>query len=58
MSAPMCRLRSRLHPLPDDIQANSPEIKLYKFTGVDDKVVLVDPTEMRVIAVIGLKPNQ
>jgi hypothetical protein len=44
--------------LPDDIQANSPEIKLYKFTGVDDKVVLVDPTEMRVIAVIGLKPNQ
>jgi hypothetical protein len=27
-------------------------------TGVDDEVVLVDPTEMRVIAVIGLKPNQ
>ena len=26
--------------------------------GVDDEVVLVDPTEMRVIAVIGLKPNQ
>ena len=47
-----------LYPLPDDIQANSPEIKLYKFTGVDDKVVLVAPTEMRVIAVIGLKPNQ
>jgi Protein of unknown function (DUF1236) len=47
-----------LYPLPDDIQANSPEIKLYKFTGVDDEVVLVDPTEMRVIAVIGLKPNQ
>ena len=47
-----------LYPLPDDIQANSPEIKPYEFTGVDDEVVLVDPTQMRVIAVIGLKPNQ
>jgi hypothetical protein len=47
-----------LYPLPDDIQANSPEIKLYKFTGVDDEVVLVDPMQMRVIAVIGMKPNQ
>jgi hypothetical protein len=47
-----------LYPLPDDIRANSPETKFYKFTGVDDEVVLVDPTEMRVIAVIGLKPNQ
>jgi hypothetical protein len=37
-----------LYPLPDDIQANSPEIKRYKFTGADDEVVLVDPTEMRV----------
>ena len=46
-----------LYPLPDDIQVNSPET-IYKFTGVDDEVVLVDPTEMRVIAVIGLKPNQ
>ena len=47
-----------LYPLPDDIQANSPEIKFYKFTGVDDEVVLVDPTKMRVIAVIGPKPKQ
>ena len=47
-----------LYPLPDDIQANSPETKFYKFTGVDDEVVLVDPTKMRVIAVIGPKPNQ
>jgi Protein of unknown function (DUF1236) len=47
-----------LYPLPDDIQANSPETKFYKFTGVDDEVVLVDPTEMRVIAVIGPKPKQ
>ena len=47
-----------LYALPDDIQANSPETKLYKFTGVDDEVVLVDPTKMRVIAVIGPKPEQ
>jgi Protein of unknown function (DUF1236) len=47
-----------LYPLPDDIQANSPETKFYKFTGVDDEVVLVDPTKMRVIAVIGPKPKQ
>jgi Protein of unknown function (DUF1236) len=47
-----------LYPLPDDIQANSPETELYEFTGVDDEVVLVDPTKMRVIAVIGPKPEQ
>jgi hypothetical protein len=44
-----------LYTLPDDILANSPETKLYKFTKVDDQVVLVDPTKMRVIAVIGPK---
>ena len=47
-----------LYPLPDDIQANSPETSFYKFTGVDDEVVLVDPTKMRVIAVIGPKLEQ
>ena len=47
-----------LYSLPDDIQANSPETKFYKFTGVDDEVVLVDPTKMRIIAVIGSKPKQ
>jgi Protein of unknown function (DUF1236) len=47
-----------LYPLPHDIQANSPETELYEFTGVDDEVVLVDPTKMRVIAVIGPKPEQ
>jgi hypothetical protein len=44
-----------LYALPDDILANSPETKLYKFTKVDDQVVLVDPTKMRVILVIGPK---
>jgi hypothetical protein len=46
-----------LYALPDDIVANNPEAKLYKFTRVDDQVVLVDPTKMRVIAVIGPKPK-
>ena len=47
-----------LYALPDDIVANTPEAKLYKFTRVDDQVVLVDPTKMRVIAVIGPKPKE
>jgi hypothetical protein len=46
-----------LYALPDDIVASNPEAKLYKFTRVDDQVVLVDPTKMRVIAVIGPKPK-
>ena len=44
-----------LYMLPDDILANNPVTKFYKFTRVDDEVVLVDPTNMRVIAVIGPK---
>jgi hypothetical protein len=45
-----------LYMLPDDILANNPVAKLYKYTKVEDQVVLVDPTNMRVIAVIGPKP--
>jgi hypothetical protein len=44
-----------LHALPDHVLASNPETKLYKFTKVDDQVVLVDPTNMRVIAVIDSK---
>ena len=44
-----------LYMLPDDIVATNPEAQPYKFTEVDDQVVLVDPTKMRVIAVIGPK---
>jgi hypothetical protein len=47
-----------LYMLPDDILANNPDTKLYKFTRVDDQVVLVDPTNMRVIAVIGPKADE
>ena len=42
-----------LYTLPDNILATNPETQPYKFTEVDDRVVLVDPTMMRVIAVIG-----
>lgn len=45
-----------LYPLPDEVLANNPVTKLYKFTRVDDQVVLVDPTKMRVVAVIGPNP--
>jgi hypothetical protein len=44
-----------LYTLPDDIVATNPEALPYKFTEVNDQVVLVDPTKMRVIAVIGPK---
>jgi Protein of unknown function (DUF1236) len=46
-----------LYMLPDDILADNPTAKLYKFTRVDDRVVLVDPIKMRVIAVIGPTPG-
>jgi hypothetical protein len=42
-----------LYMLPDEILANNPVTKRYKFTRVEDQVVLVDPTKMRVTAVIG-----
>jgi hypothetical protein len=44
-----------LYPLPDDVLAQNPVTRLYKFIRVEDQVVLVDPTQMRVIAVIGPK---
>ncbi len=47
-----------LYMLADDILASNPVTKFYKFTRVDDQIVLVDPTKMRVIAVIGPKPGE
>jgi hypothetical protein len=47
-----------LYPLPDDVVADNPGFKLFKFIRVDDQVVLVDPTQMRVVAVIGPKPGK
>ena len=44
-----------LYTLPDDILANNPDTKLYKFTRVDDQIVLVDPVKLRAIAVISVR---
>ena len=46
-----------LYMLPDDATASVPAAKLYKYTMVENKVVLVDPTKMRVIDVIGPPPS-
>jgi hypothetical protein len=47
-----------LYMLPDDVLAANPVTKLYKYTMVQDQVVIVDPTNTRTIAVIGPKRNQ
>jgi len=46
-----------LYTLPDDAVAGAPAAKIYKYTMVDNKVVLVDPTKMRVVDVIGPPPS-
>jgi Protein of unknown function (DUF1236) len=47
-----------LYTLPDDALAAVPAAKLYKYTVVENKVVVVDPTRMRVIDVIGPSPQR
>jgi hypothetical protein len=47
-----------LYTLPDDTLASVPGAKLYEYTIVENKVVVVDPTRMRVIDVIGPAPQQ
>lgn len=42
----------QLYTLPDDAVADIPAAKLYEYTMVQNRVVLVDPTRMRVIDVI------
>lgn len=42
-----------LYALPDDVVADIPAAKVYRYTMVENKVVVVDPTRMRVIDVIG-----
>jgi hypothetical protein len=42
-----------LYPLPENAVADTPAAKFYQYTVVSDRVVLVDPTRMQVIAVIG-----
>jgi sulfur transfer complex TusBCD TusB component (DsrH family) len=47
-----------LYALPDDIVASNASAKLYQCIVVEDKVVLVDPTRMRVVDTIGPLPQQ
>jgi hypothetical protein len=47
-----------LYALPDDIVAGNAAAKLIQCTMVGDKVVLVDPTRMRVVDTIGPQPPQ
>ncbi|MEZ5785893.1 MAG: DUF1236 domain-containing protein [Xanthobacteraceae bacterium] len=41
-----------LYMLPDVALATIPAAKLYKYTVIEDRVVLVDPTTMRVVHVL------
>jgi len=41
-----------LYTMPDNVAAEIPNAKLYKYTVVNDQVVLVDPTSMKVVEVI------
>jgi hypothetical protein len=42
-----------LYSLPDETVADNPAAKLYKYTMVENEVVLVDPTKMRIVDKIG-----
>jgi hypothetical protein len=42
-----------LHVLPDQALLEAPAAKAFKYTMVQNQVVLVDPTNMRVVDVIG-----
>jgi Protein of unknown function (DUF1236) len=47
-----------LYALPDDAVSGNPAAKYYQYTMVQDQVVVVDPTNMRVIDVIGPSAKQ
>ena len=42
-----------LYSLPDQTVAENPAAKLYEYTIVEDEVVVVDPTRMRIVDRIG-----
>lgn len=46
-----------LHTLPDKVLAENHDAEFYNYTIENDKVVLVDPTRMRVVEVIGPDGN-
>jgi hypothetical protein len=45
-----------LKPLPDEAVADNPTAKFYEYTMMQDRVVLVVPTKMQVVDVIGPNP--
>jgi hypothetical protein len=47
-----------LYMLPDTVLAQIPAAKSYKYTRIEGKVVLVDPTTMRVTDVVALVVTQ
>jgi hypothetical protein len=47
----------KLYALPDQVLAENRSANFYEYTLVQDKVVLVDPTRMRVVDVIGPAPQ-
>lgn len=46
-----------LHTLPDKVLAENHDAEFYNYTVENDRVVLVDPTRMRVVEVIGPDGN-
>jgi hypothetical protein len=47
-----------LYSLPDETVADNPAAKLYEYTMVENKVVVVDPTRMRIVDSIGPAPSR
>lgn len=43
---------TELHNMPDDIANDLPATKIYQYTLVQNQVVLVDPTTMRIVDII------
>ena len=42
----------QLYDWPESVAAEVPAAKIYKYTVVQDQVVIVDPTRMRVVDII------
>jgi len=47
-----------LYSLPDQTVAENPAAKLYEYTIVENEVVVVDPTRMRIVDRIGPAPDR
>lgn len=42
----------RLHPIPPDLAAKAPQAKSHEFFVIDDKIILVGPSDRRIADVI------